>query len=483
MAQFLNNINLNGNEIQNFLIQPLATAPSSGLKAGRKYFNTAEKREVIYDGTKWLFSAYKSDLESYALASTVDGIDTRLKSVETIFETDNDGTINKWNEVVDFLAGIEGDKLDTILDTFALKETTISAGEGLTGTLKLDGTGTFSLATAGTAGTYCKVTTDKYGRVTSGVTALAISDVTNLSTRLSSIDTTVAGHTTSIATLNGYFTNGKANNADKLDEHDSSYFATASALNTLTSRVTTAEGNITTLMDWYNEVGQHFKYDSTNEAWYLEGDFYTTGQNAAGEAGSTSDGGSGSGIILNYDAIVGALGYVPATTTALDDATSRVAVLESYFTGGVANNANKLGGNDSSYFATASDLTSLTTRVETLEDEATSVSYAASTASTAVIGTLTIDGTATDISLRAVNVTAALGYTPTKKLTFNITANGNTTQSFTHNLGTRDVIVQIFEPSSPYEQVYADVCATSTSQVSVTFAETPTKAYKVVIIG
>ena len=182
-----------------------------------------------------------------------------------------------------------------------LKATSITAGTGLTGTIKLDGTGTFALATVGTAGTYYKVTTDAYGRVKSGVKTLEISDVTGLSTRLSGIDTTVAGHTTSIATLQGYFTNGKANNADKLDGYDSSYFATAANLNSLVTRVTTAEGEIDglqedneTFMAWYNAVGKYFKYDSVNEAWYLDGDFYATGQNAAGgigeEEGSTGDG-------------------------------------------------------------------------------------------------------------------------------------------------------------------------------------------------
>ena len=39
------------------------------------------------------------------------------------------------------------------------------------------------------------------------------------------------------------------------------------------------------LEEWYDLVGQHFKYDETNEAWYLDGDFYATGENSAGGAG------------------------------------------------------------------------------------------------------------------------------------------------------------------------------------------------------
>lgn len=432
-AKFYTGVDLCNQEFLRARFQNLTAAPTTYAE-GMVYYdnstaNNTKGRAVLRSTDSWKALAFITDLDSYVLTTTYNGlsdtvgkIDTRLKSVETIFETDNDGTINKWNEVVAFLAGIEGDNLDSMLDTFALKATSITAGTGLTGTIKLDGTGTFALATVGTADTYYKVTTDAYGRVTSGVKTLEISDVTGLSTRLSGIDTTVAGHTTSIATL---------------------------------------QANNNTLMTWYNAVGQHFKYDSDKEAWYLDGDFYATGQNAAGGAGE-EDGG-GSGIILDYNSIVDALGYIPAKESDLGK----------YL----------LTTTASSTYATIVTVTALTNRVSALEEKSTSVSYAASTASSAVIGTLTIDGQTNNISLRAVNVTSALGYTPTRKFTGTITSGGSVTQTFTHGFNTRDVIVQIFEPSAPYEQVYADVKATSTTQVQITFAESPTKAYKVVIIG
>jgi len=45
--------------------------------------------------------------------------------------------------------------------------------------------------------------------------------------------------------------------------------------------------------------------------------------------------------------------------------------------------------------------------------------------------------------------------------------------AITHNLGTRDVIVQIYDNSS-YDTVIADVVRTSTSVVTVSFAAAPT---------
>jgi hypothetical protein len=54
----------------------------------------------------------------------------------------------------------------------------------------------------------------------------------------------------------------------------------------------------------------------------------------------------------------------------------------------------------------------------------------------------------------------------------------------THNLGTRDVTVQVFATASPYNQIECDVDHTSTSVVTLTFAAAPTAGqYRVVITG
>jgi hypothetical protein len=54
----------------------------------------------------------------------------------------------------------------------------------------------------------------------------------------------------------------------------------------------------------------------------------------------------------------------------------------------------------------------------------------------------------------------------------------------THNLGTRDVTVQVFATASPYNQIECDVDHTSTSVVTLTFAAAPAAGqYRVVITG
>jgi hypothetical protein len=59
-----------------------------------------------------------------------------------------------------------------------------------------------------------------------------------------------------------------------------------------------------------------------------------------------------------------------------------------------------------------------------------------------------------------------------------------TSYTVTHNLGSRDVGVQIYDNSSPYAEVVADVEHTSTTAVTVKFAAAPSSnKYRVVVFG
>jgi hypothetical protein len=59
-----------------------------------------------------------------------------------------------------------------------------------------------------------------------------------------------------------------------------------------------------------------------------------------------------------------------------------------------------------------------------------------------------------------------------------------TSYTITHNLGTTDVTVQIFEAASPYAQVEADVKRTSSNTVTIDFAVAPSAGeFKVVVVG
>lgn len=71
----------------------------------------------------------------------------------------------------------------------------------------------------------------------------------------------------------------------------------------------------------------------------------------------------------------------------------------------------------------------------------------------------------------------------TKKASADVGNGANTSFAITHSLGTRDVVVNIYDNSS-YDTVEADVVRTDANTVTVSFASAPSSnAYRVVIVG
>ena len=59
-----------------------------------------------------------------------------------------------------------------------------------------------------------------------------------------------------------------------------------------------------------------------------------------------------------------------------------------------------------------------------------------------------------------------------------------TSYTVTHNLGTKDVLVHVYESVTPFAQVEVDVLHTSTTALTINFAAAPaTGAYRVVVTG
>lgn len=66
----------------------------------------------------------------------------------------------------------------------------------------------------------------------------------------------------------------------------------------------------------------------------------------------------------------------------------------------------------------------------------------------------------------------------------NIGDGTSTSISVTHNLGTRDVTVELYRNSAPYDKVYTDIQHTSTSAVTLVFAVAPASAaFRCVVTG
>jgi len=93
------------------------------------------------------------------------------------------------------------------------------------------------------------------------------------------------------------------------------------------------------------------------------------------------------------------------------------------------------------------------------------------------------NGTGLTFSGGALTLDTANGY-GVRKYAASVGNGSLTSISLTHNLGTRDVTVHIYDNSSPYAQLEADVEHTDSNNVTVKFAVAPTtNQYRVVIVG
>ena len=71
-----------------------------------------------------------------------------------------------------------------------------------------------------------------------------------------------------------------------------------------------------------------------------------------------------------------------------------------------------------------------------------------------------------------------------RKYAANIGDGANTSYTVSHNLGTKDVTVALYDNSSPYAEVVADIQHTSTTAITVVFSAAPTSnQYRVVVHG
>lgn len=88
MSKFLVNIDLNKNELQNAVLQPLATAPSNPVE-GQFYYNSTDKLMHQWNGTEWV--VYGETVNWDTIAGKPDGlvIDTNYVHTDNNFTNDD----------------------------------------------------------------------------------------------------------------------------------------------------------------------------------------------------------------------------------------------------------------------------------------------------------------------------------------------------------------------------------------------------------
>ena len=133
---FLTNIDLNTNELQNAVIQNLSSAPLSGNKEGRIYYDVTSKQLYLYTDGQWKPLAsggaaassleLTGDVTGYATVDSATGkitLETTIVNDSIVLGTDTEG---------DYVAGINGttNEIDVVN----------SGGEGSTPTISLPNT-------------------------------------------------------------------------------------------------------------------------------------------------------------------------------------------------------------------------------------------------------------------------------------------------------------------------------------------------------
>lgn len=488
--KFVSSINLNQNELWNAVVQNLATPPGTPLE-GQIYFDSSAGDKSIYfwDGSTWVDvgGGVRSITAGAGLTSTGTrditinvgqgvGIQVNADSVQLshlglenltdpnadrIFFWDDSVGYSQWLEVSSASGiAISGTTLQLASipnSSLANSSVTYTAGAGLTGggTVALGGSATLNVG----AGLGINVDVDD----------VSIKNIGNVNNNNIPKWTTTAGQ----------FENS-------LISDDGSTVTIAGNLD--------VNGTTTTIDSIIVSIGDNMmQYANANVANSVDIGFYGNYVNSGTKYAS-----------FFYDASASSVGEavftLGHTSTEPTSTVSGLTVgrLVANITGTITGNASTASALQTARNITISGDASWTVSFDGSADVSSSLTLANSGVTAATYGSsssvaqVTFDakGRATSASTLAIAITASQVTDFTAAVQAIVGAYGaaanvgdgtNTVYAVTHNLGTRDVIVQLYD-NATYETVYTDVTRTSTNVVTLTFSTAPSSnAYRVLI--
>ena len=167
-------LDLGQNELQNAVIQNLASAPSNP-KAGQHYFDTSTNTEYIWDGTAWVNAMSQGD---YTFQNGVEEITGRKVQIKV--GTSTNATITADSSGLSVSVPDASTSTKGVIEIATDSECTTGTSETLAVNPKQLATKVNKLTSGPTAGTYTKVTVNTEGQVTAGA-QLAASDIPDIS--------------------------------------------------------------------------------------------------------------------------------------------------------------------------------------------------------------------------------------------------------------------------------------------------------------
>ena len=499
---FLNNLNLSKNELQNAAIQNLGTAPSSP-SSGQVYYDTSATPKVlkIYNGTAWVSVA--GDITSVTSATTNQltvanstGPDPAL-SIVTGSIADGATNLVTSDVIFDYVAGIAGGLVDSV--TTGNAATITIAGTAANPTVAAN---TAAIAASGTN----LATADQ---INTFVTDFGYSTTVGTVTSVSGGDGIIITGTPAVTPVvridydgaDNYIENRGAGTADAEDfiafsvpdattpanttvKKSALKDVPMAALTAVKTYVDTAVAGASSFQGGYNAATNvpNLEAPATGVAlqgfqWAVTADgLFFTEQVRIGDL-----------IIANVDNPT-ALSQWTTIQGNVDLATATVAGIASF--------------SADNFLVSAAGAVTIKDNGVILGTETTGNYVAAiTTAGDGLTGAVASEGSTAALSLTLGSIAtgsgtdfvmADTGDAGSQYLTSVATAagllNGSTsfaatitaTGTVTHNLGTKDVIVQLYDVTT-FDTVFADVDRTSDNVVTVTFGSTPTNSIRVLV--
>jgi hypothetical protein len=493
--KFLVSIDLNKNELQNAVIQNLATAPATP-SAGQIYYNTADNQLYIYNGTRWEVAgnAVQSGLLSARPAANTVDAGTIYYATDTYLFYYSDGST--WTQTNAFgtvtaqtsYGASSGNgsattyaRADHTHGTPALGTATpnaISGAAGSAGTAttpsKEDHThaftpatdlsmATFKLTNLGTPTTSTDAATKAYadlmlplaGGTMTGAIAMGTNKITGLGTPSADADAANKGYVDSVA--QGLDTKASVIAATAI----AGTLATSFANGEVVDGVTLATGNRILIK---------------NQADATENGIYVVAASGAPSRSADMDNGTefpGAYVFVEQGTVNGDTGWVCTNNAPVTLGTTNIVWTQ--FSGAGTYTASN------GVLLTGSNFTFAPRTGYGLQTGASGAEIKLATTSGLSLASDLAVGAGNGISVLT-NTVAIDSSVVVSKYATAFGDGSATSYTITHNLGTRDVIVTVYEASGSYAEVVCDVNHATTNTITLLFSVAPTSnQYRVVV--